>query len=389
MHALTALVYSFVIAQTPPAVSTDTNFMAVFERAASMISQLHYSRGQRSQEFKARFDAYRPKVQAVKTKEEFGILMDKLIDEFQDSHFDFLPDNEQGFYVFEGLLKREKAVEMPHIGAWFRRAKEGYVVSMLMQGLPAALAGIRKGDIVTSIEGLPFTPVDSLRPFVGKTPKITYLRNGVKQTVDVSVVSTRAMQMFLDGTTKSARLIEVNGKRYGYMHLWTMGAPDFSQALDQAIEGRFAGTDGFILDLRDGFGGRPEGYGDAFFRPEMTVEYGEGQISRFGYSKPLVAIINEGTRSAKEVYAYVLKKAKRATLVGKNTAGAVLGTVPLQMNSWAYLEIPIVAVSVDGGKLEDKGVAPDIRLEEEFSTDGAKDLFLEKAISVLDSKVRG
>lgn len=388
MHSLSILVYGFVMAQSTPAVSNDLNFPATFERAAAMINQLHYSKGSRSAEFKTRFDAYRPKIKGVKTKEEFGVLMDTLIDEFQDSHFDFMPDNEQGFYVFDGLLKRDKAVEMPHIGAWFRRTKEGHVVSMVMQGLPAALAGIRKGDLVTQIEGLPFSPIDSLRMFVGKKPKITYVRDGQKQTVNVDVVSTRAVQMFLDGTIKSARLIEVNGKRYGYIHLWTMGSPDFSAALDQALEVRFAGTDGFILDLRDGFGGRPEGYGDAFFRPEMTVEYGEGQKSRFGYSKPLVTIINEGTRSAKEVYAYVLKKAKRTTLVGRNTAGAVLGTVPLQMNNWAYLEIPIVSVSVDGGSLEDKGVAPDIQVEKEFSADG-KDQFLAKAIEVLDAKVRG
>jgi len=106
-----------------------------------------------------------------------------------------------------------------------------------------------------------------------------------------------------------------------------------------------------------------------------------------GYQKPLVLLINEGSRSAKEVLSYVFKKSRRATLIGSNTAGNVLGTSPMRLNEWAYLEIPMVEVFTDGTRLEGKGVAPDIKVPVETDASG-KDLYVESATKFLLGKIR-
>jgi carboxyl-terminal processing protease len=41
------------------------------------------------------------------------------------------------------------------------------------------------------------------------------------------------------------------------------------------------------------------------------------------WEKPIVLLINDGVRSGKEIFAYAMKKSKRATLVGSTTAGEV------------------------------------------------------------------
>ena len=144
-------------------------------------------------------------------------------------------------------------------------------------------------------------------------------------------------------------------------------------------------TDAFILDIRDGFGGRPERFFDTFFLPGSKIEWSRGggtpTTQYFGYAKPVIVLVNEGSRSAKEVAAHLFKSSKRGTLVGKTTAGHVLGTSPMRVNDWSILEVPMVSLKVDGIDLEGHGVSPDIEVAPEFDGDGT-DRILAKGIEI-------
>ena len=129
-------------------------------------------------------------------------------------------------------------------------------------------------------------------------------------------------------------------------------------------------------------------YADPFFRPGINIEWrfgSNGFVQSFGYAKPLVVIIDKGSRSAKEVLAYILKKSGRATLVGERTGGNVLGTFPFWIGDWAILEIPMIDVIVDGVRLEGVGVEPHVAVIDEFDADG-NDLFLARALEILSSQ---
>ena len=119
---------------------------------------------------------YEPKAKAAKDKAEFGKSVNDMIADFGDSHFGFFTKSDQGFYMMQSLVSRP-GTEMPHIGAWFRPAARGFEIQMLVEGGVAAGAGLRKGDVVTQIDGQPFTPVDSLAAKVGQKVKLTYSRN--------------------------------------------------------------------------------------------------------------------------------------------------------------------------------------------------------------------
>lgn len=372
-----------LVLQTP-----NPDFAKAWTGIRNSIETRYYDRQKNADKMKALLDKYEPRAKAAKSRADFEKDVNDMIADFGDSHFGFFTKSDQGFYMMESLVKGKSATQMPSIGAWFRSDDGGFAIQMLLEGGAAEKAGLRKGDIVTKVDGQPFTPVDSLTAAVGKTAKFSYLRGGSPMTADVDVDKTDGTSFFLDATRASERIIEFQGKKYAYMHLWTMSNEDQKSALAGAVIGRFKDTDGFILDIRDGFGGRPEGFGDPFFRPDVRLSWSTPSFTQnqlFGYGRPLVVLINKGSRSAKEVFAFIMKSCKRATLVGEKTGGNVLGTSPSPVGDWGFLEIPMVDVQANGVRLEKVGVAPDVAVAKEFDASG-KDLFIEEALKILAVK---
>lgn len=364
-----------------------TDFEKAWEQTSRAIESRYYARTTRSDELKRRIEETAPKAKAATSRDEFSKVVNAMIDGFGDSHFDFFTPADQGYYCMDGLVGGKS--EMAHIGVWFKPGPDGYSVQMVMNGSPAEEAGLVKGDLIVSVDAQPLQPVLSFKD----KPKVhvRWKRGSKEREADIATTSTPAMDMFLEGSRKSARVIEQDGKKIGYFRLWTMSSDAFKNALSSAVYGQLKDTDAFILDLRDGFGGRPEGFLDPFYRPESVLEWKFGPTGGmkqlFGYGRPLIALINEGSRSAKEVAAYLLKRSGRAVLVGRNTAGHVLGTSPMRLNEWAMLEIPMVELLTDGNRLEGKGVPPDVAVEAEYADDG-KDLFLTRAIEVALTKIK-
>lgn len=336
---------------------------------------------------------YEPKAKGAPGLIEFEAVVNQMIHDFGDSHFALLTRADQGYYLMDGLLgsfSGSGGMEMPTFGAWFKTTPDGYSVQMVVDGTAAQKADVRKGDLILRVNGQAFSPVDSLATLAGSTAQVVLKRGQETLTKSIEVKRQPALEMFLQGSSDSSRIVPSGSKKYGYFHLWTQASTKFRDELANAVYGRLKDTDAFILDLRDGFGGRPEGYADPFFRPEVTLEWGQGTaVSRqlFGYQRPLVVLINRGSRSAKEVLSYILKKSKRAVLIGTNTAGDVLGTSPMKLGDWGYLEIPMVDVKADGQRLEKVGVAPDIAVPTEYDANG-KDLVMEQAVRYLDQHGR-
>ena len=333
MNVLTLLAWS--VLQTPAA-PADLDFKATWSKVETSISQRFYDRTKRKDEMDRLFAKYGPVASAAKTKAEFNKTVNDMIAEFGDSHFALLTDEDQGYYLMDGLSNPDGAASMPDFGVWVKTTDKGYVAGMVLDGTPAMKADIRKGDVLKTVDGQPFSPVASLK---GKTTvSLGIERKGQPMTKQVEIHVEKALDMFIQASRDSSRIIEQGGKKIGYFHLWTQANDSFRNALKNAVMGRLHNTDAFILDLRDGFGGRPENFFEPFFMPDVRVSYGlggMGQQTSFGYGlkKPLIVLINEGSCSAKEVSSYMLKKSGRAVLIGTTTAGHVLGTTPSRLNA--------------------------------------------------------
>lgn len=357
-----------------------------WDLVSKRISQFYWAKDSQSEKLNRLLSEAAPSARSAKTVAEFNVAMDNMIAKFGDSHFDFLTKDDQGFYLFDGFAKGDKAAKMPNIGAWFKQTPDGYRVMMVLESGAASVAGLQKGDLIQTVDGRPFSPVESLRDKIGSTVNLIYVDSkGQTKKAATMVSESPGQELFLNATKKSSRVIEQGSKKIAYMHLWTMANDKFKGALEGFVYGSARETDAFILDLRDGFGGRPEGYGDPFFRPEANLEWTFGSSGTtkqlFGYGRPLIVIINPGSRSAKEVFSYIIKKSGRGILVGSKTAGDVLGTSPSPVGDWAYIEIPMVGLKVDGIQLEHNPVIADVQVASEFDQNG-KDLYLEKAMEV-------
>lgn len=383
------MIHAMMMLSLAPATVYLEDYSDLYDKCSNAIRTRYYGRMTRKEEMEKIIKNHEKKAKSATNREQFREAMNALTKDFGDSHFDFFTTEDQGFYMMDGFLG-EGASEMPHIGAWFKPTNEGYTVTMVLDGMAAQNAGLIKGDIIMKIEEVPFSPIRSLENHIDKEVNIEFKRNNTVQHTKVTVKKQKAFDMFLEATRKSAKMIEHNNKKIGYVHLWTMVNDNFRNALHSLIYGRFRDTDAFILDIRDGFGGRPEGFGDPFFRPEIKLEWtispGMTNYQIFGYQKPLIVLINEGSRSAKEIFSYIMKKSGRATLIGTTTAGHVLGTSPYKVADWAHLEIPMIDVTADGYRIEGKGVSPNIEVVPERDADG-NDLHLKKALEIIKEKL--
>jgi carboxyl-terminal processing protease len=98
---------------------------------------------------------------------------------------------------------------------------------------------------------------------------------------------------------------------------------------------------------------------------------------------------NEGTRSGKEVLTYGFKKYGFGEVIGTRTAGALLAGRGFLLSDGSFLMVAVSDVTVDGERLEAKGVEPTIEVPFDLPYAGGRDPQLDKAVDVLASAPRG
>lgn len=311
---------------------------------------------------------YRAKVQNDMPRREFVRIVNAMLEELHASHCELISEEDFGYYLFPSVLHQDLEGRMAaHIGVMGRYDGSDYVVAAVLDGSPAQRAGINTGDRIKSAEGAPFTTVGSFKGREGKATSLLVLKAGETQprSIEATPRKENILRAFLEATKQSAKVLMLEGRRVGYIHLWTMGHERFKQEMDNLVLGKLHSTEGLILDLRDGFGGNPFGFSEAFFTPDIAWEQdyrGVKQERPSGYGKPMVVVTNSGTRSAKEFFSYAFKKTGRATLVGSTTAGAFLGANGFEYEPF-LLELSVVGLKLDGQVIEGKGVAPDVFVE--------------------------
>jgi carboxyl-terminal processing protease len=163
------------------------------------------------------------------------------------------------------------------------------------------------------------------------------------------------------------------------------------EALEQAIsELNRQRPTGFVIDLRDGWGGASPDYLRIFDTQIPVIERvergGESQRVDRHIHVPAAVLINRGSRSGKEAIAYGVKQHHLAKLVGERTGGAVLAGGIFCLEDGAVLYLASGAVTVDGEVLEGKGVAPDVAVPFDIRYAAGRDLQLEAALDALAAR---
>ena len=355
---------------------------AVFDRAVRLVMDNFYD----AADLPAFVDAIRREINAAHSpltsasqtaRVDAGI--DTVLASLRASHTGRFKQDSIAYFelsdVFRGAIRRDlrrlfpPQGEVSYLGIGMIAAqKDGkWFVTDVYDGSPAARAGILMGDEVLDIDGEPYREIGSFAGKFARKVAVRLRRHAGAEPIRIEVLVQRIEPLpgFEDAIAKSAAVVERDGRHIGYIRLWTLSAPRSMDIVAEALaEGRLKDVDGLVLDLRGRWGGGESDSAELFLgrTPDFKlVGRNRGDmIANVRWHKPLVAIIDEGSRSGLELFAYSLK-INGIRLVGSRTAGALLAGRAFLLPDDSLLEIAVAdAVINNSVRLEGVGVEPHV-----------------------------
>jgi carboxyl-terminal processing protease len=261
------------------------------------------------------------------------------------------------------------------------------VVVSPFEGSPAALAGIRSGDIISTIDGIPVNTttltdtIGRMRGKEGTTVKIGILREGGSEPLQFTLKRSR-----VELHSVKTELLEPG---MGYVRISQFSettGDDLNAGLKNLRKRNGAPLKGLVLDLRNNPGGVLEAavsVSDAFLDKGVIVTAkGRTAESKFEMDAtpgdalngaPIVILVNGGSASAAEIVAGALKDNHRARLMGRRTfgKGSVQTVIPLSGDRAIKLTTSLY-YTPSGISINHRGITPDIELERDPQESGAQ-----------------
>jgi carboxyl-terminal processing protease len=255
---------------------------------------------------------------------------------------------------------------------------EQVVVIAPFDGSPAAQAGIRSGDIIVTIDGVPVNTntladtIGRMRGAEGSAVKIGIMREGHAEPMIFTLKRQR-----VELHSVKAEMLEPG---YAYVRISQFSettGDDLNAALKERRKHNGAPLKGLVLDMRDNPGGVLEAavaVADTFLDSGVIVTAkGRTPDSKFEMDAtpgdalngaPIVVLVNGGSASAAEIVAGALKDQHRAKLMGRTTfgKGSVQTIIPLSDDRAVKLTTSLY-YTPSGVSINHRGIAPDIELE--------------------------
>lgn len=375
----------------------------VLDEVWSRVRDSFYDPKFRGLNWEAIGNRYRPQV--AEPGADLARIINRMLAELGASHTGYYTPADIAYYdladIFSGglsgdLQKHFAQGEVAYTGiGMLTRVIEGrHFVSGVLDGFPAASAKLTVGDELIAVDDAPFEPVRSFAEKAGRKVTLTIRRQagGEPQSVIVTPQRLHPNEVYRDAMEKSARIIEAGERKIGYVHIWSYARFQYQQLLEDLLtSGKLKDANALIWDLRDGWGGADPGYLDIFNprSPTMTLteRSGERDVVNGKWRKPVVLLINGGTRSGKEVLAHGFKKYGFGQIVGTRSAGALLAGRAYLLSNGSLLLLAVADVSVDGERLEGRGVTPLVMVPFDIRYAQGNDPQLARAIDLLAQTV--
>jgi carboxyl-terminal processing protease len=372
-----------------------------FDEAWRIARDKFYDRTLHGLDWEAVGNKHRAEYAAAATDAERSAAINAMLDELGASHTHHYTKDETAYYeladIFSYPLRRDipkyfsgKTISYPGIGMFTKKIDGKTFVSAVFPGMPADKSGLLAGDEIVGADAKPFEPVASFRGKVGERVALKIRRAADGPDMDITVEPKRIEpdDAFEDALKNSARIIEANGKRIGYVRVWSYAGQRYQELLEEQLsEGKLKDADALIWDLRDGWGGASPRFLNVFnpYGPTLTLTDRDGDSELVGYRwrKPVAMLINGGTRSGKEVLAYGFKKNGFGQVIGERSAGALLAATAFLLSDGSLMILAVDNAAVDGERIEGKGVAPTIEVPFDIRYAAGKDPQLDKAVEVL------
>ena len=331
--------------------------LRVFDAAWSLVNRKFYDPKFRGVDWPAAAVAYGPKaVAAADDKQLYGVL-NTMLAELKESHN-------------RASLPEKPAEPRARVGLALGFTEARWVVTGVQPSSPAEAAGVKKGWLFVARNGQPLGKETDLSLKEGETVIDEYL-----DPQDQRHVLTMTARLL-----PPARRLEPREARALAGGVWYLRFDKFNvesrRWLSDQLKAHPAAP-AVIVDLRENFGGdimsmaitageffpKSVNCGRFIGRNGRPLEENSWRWGSARYAGQVAVLVDGGTTSGAEVLAHALQFYHRAVLVGRHTAGAVIGSLSyplpdggkLQVGVWDYY-------GLDGKRLEGAGVKPDVEV---------------------------
>jgi carboxyl-terminal processing protease len=247
-----------------------------------------------------------------------------------------------------------------------------------IDGTPAYDAGLQPGDIILKLDNVPVRgmslqdSVDKMRGEPGSTIKLTILREGESERLEIELVRAIIKVVSVRG-----KLIEPG---FGYVRLSSFQsgtAKSLRTQVKKLVKENGAELDGFVLDLRNNPGGVLSGaveVSDMFLgdgdivktrgRTRSSEQIFSAKPDDITSDAPMEVLVNGGSASASEIVAGALQDHKRAIIMGTRTFGKGSVQTVIPMNNGGALKLTTARYYTPSDRsIQAKGIEPDIKVE--------------------------
>ena len=385
------------LAVAPPATAQTTSaalWQETFDVVWRTVKEKHYDPKFNGVDWDKVRATYQPRVSEVKSEQELYALLQKMIGELGQSHFNIIPR--------EAVVEDQK--EEPSsgtIGVEVSHIDDLALITRVEENSPAARAGLRAGFAIKQINQTPVEQIIERFSKSKRSPEMTRLLiarsvaarlNGrPKTSVRVKYLDERdqvreaAVERVPFGGEVSEPLgnfpgqyTEFEAKRLaggiGYIR-FNVFAMSLMARVRQAIRS-MSDAPGIIIDLRGNPGGvgvMANGMAGLLHSKQaslgtMQLRTGHMNFAVFPqpepYTGPVAVLIDNGSASTSEIFAGGMQELGRAVIIGERSAGAALPSFFLKLPTGALFQYAVGDFKTPKGVLiEGRGVQPDIEVK--------------------------
>ena len=378
-----------------------------FDRIWQTVDQHFYDADFNGVDWEKARQEFAPHAEACHDLEQLAQVANRMLASLRTSHTRFYTRDDVEYYFLASLFQRtyppELVAELFYggevryvgIGLLTKKLNNGFRVVGVLDGGPAATAGLRRGQVVLTANGMAFHP---LRSFAGRAGESVELliregSDGVTRALTVIPEWIAPQKMMMEALEASLRVIQREEHRIAYAHMWSYAGAALHERLRQEIaEGTFHDADALVLDLRDGWGGASPEYINLFNHQVPQLSYFNreqaGVTMGAQWRKPVALLVNERTRSGKELLAHAFRAHEIGPVVGMRTSGAVTAGRFFLFEDGTGLYLAVRGIEVDGEVLEGQGVAPTHPVPWPLDRDPTTDPQLERATQLLTEQIQ-
>ena len=270
-----------------------------------------------------------------------------------------------------------------------------YVAELFKDG-PSDKAGLKKDDIIISVDNKKFEDVEKLAEYVkkeaGKKVKVKILRDNKEKTITITRGTVELQSV-------ESSIKEVNNKKIGYIDISVFSSVTDKQFSNHLKELEKEKIEGLVIDVRSNGGGYlsvvtdivktllPKG--KTIYKLEMDGKVNSVKDNtKEKRTYPIAVLINGGSASASEILAAAIKESYNGYLVGTKTYGKGTVQQTSTLSDGSMIKYTIEKwLTPNNNYITDVGIEPtnEVKMNEDYYTDYSadKDNQLQEALKLV------